>query len=706
MERLNKIIVKKYFTSNEHIKPSDLLTDEEYQIVKNCQLNDLLKTETHPAALDRICEGEKLQTAEFYEQKEKRYKRDVVKLSRKPGKGAGQPRTVRQVVPSHDTQTVTVDDLPSTRNNQPSAQLIATEGVMEPTRSNESHGPPNDPYQLREEIAPIPIVMPLAVLPDDENFGSNDVDGARDFLQLCTGEKLPPMSMRQTMTRDMLLSQLPSIPIVPPLADNFQELDLKSINTPMFKRPLGTSTPLVTGQVAQMGLDGSNLDAQIPLPALPQYLAEEIVGGPTESPTDAVPLDTAVASIPATVAAVPATVAAVPATVAAVSTEVQPGPSRENSGPSCSRVSARPAIVESNSSSELLAAPAPRRRRIQQESSFTERLEPFEMTVSFPKPRRNFDIFSFPYHAIWNKAIQDVQNQLSESYKQHQLRELLVMREVAPEAQRIDSGFQQTPYELTSRPPTMSVTETSNLVAINQIGGKQSNVQSIQQDTLMTPDMVASIHPNELEALGSIDGKLTEVSERFHLKPITDGTSTGQEKTATEQLQPVENVPTVLKESLKDNVVQPVVETDSRPEKKPKRGNRNMKTPVHNENDPMPDVSSVLFNQAQELETIATNEEAVEEMLPIDTMVVDILLTVQGAMNNEEQLGHPLSLQRLRQLLQANSCLSAAKLFKNIILLKQANLLTVESNVDHYICNVSLKLPQVDVSDATLITPV
>ncbi|XP_052896857.1 uncharacterized protein LOC128303820 [Anopheles moucheti] len=625
MGKLNKIIVTKYFRSGKNMKPQGLLTDKEYKIVKNVKLSDLLSTVSSPVALNQICEGEKLQTAEFYKQKEKRYKRDVLKLNRKPMKGSGRPRTVRQVVPSQNNQTVIVD-IP------PSDQLIATEDAMGPTRSNESHGPLNDPYQLPEEIGPIPIVM----LPEDENFGSNDVDGARDFLQLCTGEEMPPMSIRETMTRDMLLAQLPSIRLRPSPADNFQELDLA-----LFKRPLGT-----------------------------------------QESTVAVPLNTAVKSIPATVATVP--------------TEVQPGPSGENSEPSCSRVSATAAAVESTSSSELLETPAPRRRRIKQESSFTERLKPFDMTVPMPKARQNFDIFSVPCPANWNKAIKDVQKQLSDRYKQHKLRELTDMP--APAAQKINSGFQQTQDGLTSRLPTMSVTETSNLVTINQLGDEQPNVRSIQQDTL--------IPPIELEVLGSIDGKLTEVLDNFHLTSVTDGTFTGQEKTATEQLAPAENIPSVLKESLKDKDPQPVAETDSRPEKKIKLRNCNKKSKQQkahqNENDPMPDVSSVLFNQAQELGTIADNEETVEEMLPIDPMIVDILLTVQSAMNNEGQLGHPISIQRLLQLLQINSPMGAAKVFKNILLLKHADLLTVETNADLTIRSVSCKLPQVDVSDGII----
>uniref|UniRef100_A0A182MW84 Uncharacterized protein n=1 Tax=Anopheles culicifacies TaxID=139723 RepID=A0A182MW84_9DIPT len=653
-----------------HKSDSSTATDMEQgkatmSIKLNCQLDDLLRTESNPVALDRICEGEKQQTAEFYEQKEKIYKRNLTKLHRKARKGTPQTSTIRQPVLSVDNPPTVHDNptsndggvQPSVRDDQTSALLIATEGVMEPVRSNEAHEPQHDPYQLPTELTQIPVEMPSAALPDDENFGSKDVDGARDFLELCTGEELPPMSIRQTMTRDMLMLQLPSIPVVPPLVDNFQELDFQALNTPMFKRPLETSTPFLTGSVQ---------DVLIPLPALPELGAQEAVNGRSEDPTIEVPQNAMVEMIPATVETMPAAIQSVEMVRTANLEEP-----------------VRPVAVQSSSSTDLSDTPATRPRRNRREVSLRECLEPFEPVTPTPRPRRNFDIFSFPCYAIWNKTIQDVQTQLAERYKQLQFREATVMREAAPE-QRIDSGFQQTPDQLYLH-PTMNTTETSNLVTINQTSDKKQNVQSIQQDTLLSVDLVTSMQPNELVALGSIEGKLLDVSDRYHLKPFTEATFSTHEETATKQLAPVENVP-VLQESSGHNVMQPTVEVDSQSPQKRKRGNRNKNTKSdQKENCPIPDVSSVLYDQAKELETVSEQIEAADELLPLDTMVVDILLMVQGAMNDEEQIEHSVSVQRLQQLLRITSCLDASKLFKNIILLKQADLLAIECDSERRI---------------------
>uniref|UniRef100_A0A182SPK5 Uncharacterized protein n=1 Tax=Anopheles maculatus TaxID=74869 RepID=A0A182SPK5_9DIPT len=690
METLSKIIVKKYFPGFECFQARDRLTDDEYQIVKRCTLDDLLQTESNPTGLEQICEGEKVQTAEYYKQKEKNFERNLARLYRKPPKSPRQRRVITTVVPSTNENHTAANDQSAAQIQhlshgeiQPPTHLILTEELQEPTRSNEAHQPQPDPYQLPEKIAPLASIQPPAMLPEDDNFGSQDVDGARDFLQLCTGEELPPMSLRESLTRNMLIAQFPSIAKDIPIVDNFQELDLRGINTPMFKRPLQTSTPLVAS-VEQV--------AQLPLPALEELIpAQETIGQQQDQTIEMLP-NAAVEAVWTTA-------------------KVHPlGDSAEQRNLEVAQISAQ----ENNSSTEHSEITAPLPRHIRREVEFTARLEPFPINVPKPKQRRNFDIFSFPCPVIWNKTIQDIQTELAERWKrqqplcevptprealteqrimdsgfQQQLLEVPILREALTD-QRIDSGFQQTVDEVSRHVPPVNVTETSNLLANFPM---DTEVPS-KHDPILTSDLIASIQPTDLEQPGSIDGKLVEVSDRFILMPTsTEATFVSQENTLVAKIPPmVEHVP-ILQDASKNTVVKPVIVTESHQQKKCSRSHRDKKK-VEDEIDPIADLSSILFNQAKEFDTTPEVGKHVEATATLDATIVDILHVVQGEMCNTDN--ESISMERLQQLLHISSALVAAKTFKNIILLKTAGLLDIETNSELHITHVSVKLPQVD----------
>ncbi|XP_041787914.1 uncharacterized protein LOC121603314 [Anopheles merus] len=259
-----------------------------------------------------------------------------------------------------------------------------------------------------------------------------------------------------------------------------------------------------------------------------------------------------------------------------------------------------------------------------------------------PRPRRNFDIFSFPYRTVWNKTIQDVQNQLAELYKQQQQeqqsqrkqqQELLeavpVMREAATN-QRIDSGFQQTTDDGSRNPPPMSTTETSNLA-----------------EAIMTSDLVGtSLQPVAPDQLESIDGKLAEASDRFQLPTVLGDTPAANNETSVMKIPaqadnvsvsqetekqavpsdppltaPQEQRTTKRTRSNKQNEEEQAVSSEQRPEK-----------PSEIRNEKEIDLSSVLFNQAKELEAIPEEIDSCAELAPLDTMLIDIVLVVQREM--------------------------------------------------------------------------
>lgn len=353
---------------------------------------------------------------------------------------------------------------------------------MEPTRSNEANEPLNG--LLREEIA-----TNLIVMPEDENFGNDDVEGKQ-------------------MSRDMLLSQPHSIPAGPPLADNFQELDLKSISMPMFKKPLESSTPFVTRSVS---------DVHVPLLTMEELIAQEEIVERSHDPRMECPAIAAYET---------------------VQTAVQTVPSAESSVFANAEVTTGSPEVESSSSST-----APRSRRIRREVSFTERLEPLVATTTTPKPRKNFDIFNVPCHTLWNKAIQNVQMQLSESYKQKHFREMGIMRE-AQSDQEIGADLQEKMDEFSNHRSTLSK----------------------QQDS--PSDFSTFFQPNELELLDSIDGKLADVSDRSKLNTFAEATSTSHVKSAAQRVASLEKS-LVLQESSKHNVLQPMAVAGSPSQQKP-----------------------------------------------------------------------------------------------------------------------------------------
>nr|XP_040233154.2 uncharacterized protein LOC120955950 [Anopheles coluzzii] len=675
MEPLSKIIAKKYLPSFENFKAANLVTDDEYRTVKRCNLNDLLDTENNPTVLDRICEGEQVQTAEFYNQQEKSYHRNVAKIYRKNRAVSPGPPTVNPAPPPPPLPAVPAIV-------EPAVQPIPMEGPLEPVRSNEgvnAAAAPSDPYQLREEINAIATVMPSAVelLPQDDNFGSQEADGAREFLQLCTDEELPPMSLRQSMTRDMLLSQFPSLPAVAPMVDNFQNIDL---NTPLFRRPLGTSTPFlpVTEPVAQLALPELQESGPQGAQEAQQEPAAEVVPNRSEQVT---------------------------------ASAVQP-----------STVAPLIPVVESSSSGEEVPVARPRRTR--REVTLTQRLEPFESSTGrgMPRPRRNFDIFSFPYRTVWNKTIQDVQNQLAELYKQQQQeqqserkqqQELLeavpVMREAATN-QRIDSGFQQTTDDGSRNPPPMSTTETSNLAVDNRMGGKAtiSNDRShhllSQQEAIMTSDLVGtSLQPVVPDQLESIDGKLAEASDRFQLPTVIGDTPAANNETSVMKIPAQAGNVSVSQETGKQAVPSdpPLTALQEQRTTKRTRSNKQIEeeqavsseqrpeNPPEIRNEKEIDLSSVLFNQAKELEAIPEEIDSCDGVAPLDTMLIDIVLVVQREMCHRGVQYVPL--HHLHQFFRTSSRLGVCKLFKNIILLKQAGLLEVQCNEENHIRQVTLR---------------
>uniref|UniRef100_A0A182UDT2 Uncharacterized protein n=1 Tax=Anopheles melas TaxID=34690 RepID=A0A182UDT2_9DIPT len=516
MEPLSKIIAKKYLPSFENFKPANLVTDDEYRTVKRCNLNDLLDTENNPTVLDRICEGEQVQTAEFYNQQEKSYHRNVAKIYRKNRAVSPGPPTVNPAPPPPPAVPAIVE---------PAVQPIPMEGPLEPVRSNEgvnAAAAPNDPYQLREEINAIATVMPSAgeLLPQDDNFGSQEVDGAREFLQLCTDEELPPMSLRQSMTRDMLLSQFPSLPAVAPMVDNFQNIDL---NTSLFRRPLGTSTPFlpVTEHVAQLALPELQESGPQGAQEAQQEPAAEVVPNRSEEAT---------------------------------ASAVQP-----------STVAPLIPVVESSSSGEEVPVARPRRTRREQTT---------------------------------------------------------------------DDGSRN--------PPPMSTTETSNLAVDNRTGGKATISNDplhhllSQQDAIMTSDLVGtSLQPVVPDQLESIDGKLAEASDRFQLPTVIGDTPAANTETSVMKIPaqadnvsvsqamgkqavpsnppltaPQEQRTTKRTQSNKQNEEEQAVLSEQRPE-----------NPSEFRNEKDIDLSSVLFNQAKELEAIPEEIDSCDEVAPLDTMV-------------------------------------------------------------------------------------
>ncbi|XP_035910819.1 uncharacterized protein LOC118511623 isoform X2 [Anopheles stephensi] len=301
-----------------------------------------------------------------------------------------------------------------------------------------------------------------------------------------------------------------------------------------------------------------------------------------------------------------------------------------------------PPTVESSSSTEYSEIIAPRaRRNIRRKISFTERLEPFESDVSKPRARRYFDIFSFSYRTIWNKTIEVVQSGLADRLKQQRLhQEAPISRETSD--QRIDSGFQQTSANMT--------VASTLLLDHNDVA---------EEDFIMSSDQLATI--------ASTDGKLMEVTDR--LEPCSEATSELQDSA--------------------QNVVVPIFTTRKESNKQEKIIKRNREKKPKDGNDP-----------SSELSKISEQIEDSQEIAPLDAMMVHVMIAVQGEMcRNRKRIGSWISMQRLQELLRVNTRLGASKLFKNVMLLKQADMLDIKLSAQHHITDVSVKLPQIDAAD-------
>uniref|UniRef100_A0A182QJB2 Uncharacterized protein n=1 Tax=Anopheles farauti TaxID=69004 RepID=A0A182QJB2_9DIPT len=469
------------------------MSNSEYLLVRDCQLNDLLNVEKNPMVLERICEGEKLQTAEFYTRQEKLFDLSVVKIYRKDRVNPPQPRIIRPALVSGTSDNATIVTVPPSMAVSNNELNIPAEGAFEPIRSNEDNAAAKaDPYQMREETETIAFVMPSAInaITEDDNFGSKDMDGARDFLELCTGVELPPMTGRQTLTQEMLLSQFPSMN---PIADNFQEMNVKDIGTPIFRRPLWTSTPFVKGALEAEG-------------QLSEVVPQELPTLDTPDPvTDAVPEK----SVPET---------------------RMPGASVEktlvsNNAPTAS---VPVPVGESSSSAEGTDPPRPPARPHRQ-VGFTERLVPLDSSIRLPRARQSFDIFSLPHHECWNQMIQEVQTILLQERERAQpLVEDLIMREAVPEPK--DSGYQQTMDEKFTNPQFEQ--SNSRIAQIEQ--SKERSCDINHQSALTIPDLAMSSNTNQLDQLPSLDKNFTEVSNPYkfpksidmerskHLQPTTN----------------------------------------------------------------------------------------------------------------------------------------------------------------------------------------
>ncbi|XP_050072311.1 uncharacterized protein LOC126560395 [Anopheles maculipalpis] len=303
--------------------------------------------------------------------------------------------------------------------------------------------------------------------------------------------------------------------------------------------------------------------------------------------------------------------------------------------------------LDSSSSSECLETTAPRARRCtRRKVSFTERLEPFENITSMTKPRRNFDIFNLSCRTVWNNTIQDLQSRLAEWFTRQQLDEgAPILCEVLSD-QNIDSGFLQT---------AMDVTEGSNFEANIEADDVEA---TNKHDPINTSDPMATMLKDSGVQMESIAGKLVDVPDR---------------------VEACAEVTLEFQESAKNSVI-PVITT---PETPKNSRNRHKKTVmVRNRNGPIQAISEQCRNS--------------QEMASLDVMIIHILIAVQGELCNRKRTENWTSVKRLQEVLHINTRLGTSKLFKNLILLKQANLLTVKLNAEHQITDVCVKLPQVD----------
>ncbi|XP_050094342.1 uncharacterized protein LOC126577019 [Anopheles aquasalis] len=375
MTTTRDLIEEKLLVCDQIRKRKDLLTDEEYQILKECRTSELFRVESNTQRLGKICEGEKRQLAAFYDQQDAKYRRAVTKINRrvlpKPRDAVPPPRPIVRPTgtspPVSTTQDTTVIRLTgATRSTGMGMDAaIDTRAAVSPVT------PAPDIYQLEEQI-PVSVIrseheLMLEALEDD-NFGNAQGDGMRDFLEMCTGTELPPMELGDESSQKLLLSQLPSMqhPTLPAV-DNFQELNidavLSQLDLPGPTGPPNAPTPpqlIPPLPFEAFGEDGLDNAQQLP----PAFESVPVVQSPLlEAPSERSQY--------------------VPAEA-----PVLPEPVEE--------------------------AVPPRRGVRRQPRTFTNRLPLLEDLFGLPRNRNTFDIFSCYYDSNVDWMIERLQNQLFE----------------------------------------------------------------------------------------------------------------------------------------------------------------------------------------------------------------------------------------------------------------------------------------------------
>ncbi|KFB49100.1 hypothetical protein ZHAS_00017251 [Anopheles sinensis] len=370
----------------------------------------------------------------------------------------------------------------------PHAEVIDAIRESSPT---ETRAKSQDPYQLAQEMA---HPNPSTIAPEgDEHFGSTEADGAREFLELCTGTNHPPMTLTEVSTQDLVLAEL-GIPTLP-LNDNFQEIDLRGINMPYLSLPLSTSTPLVEATVPR----------RIAPPALVAPTVDPIADPSVRSgdgqllnelPERACSVDLAPVANPNATLPVGDIAHGVPATSEEI---IHPEPT----------VQARGVLTRSGSSSSVstVQTPArvPRARRV---TDFTRRLP--RLADVWPPPRRNFDIFSYHNETNPFPMIDNVLNQLAQLRRQQPpepLVDQLVMREAAVPTAIGDGSI---PFAT----PAIELSEPAQSKA--QPAGLSSFLDS--QGLVQTSGVVTNV--STMNPLSTIDGNISNIPDRYRLPSL------------------------------------------------------------------------------------------------------------------------------------------------------------------------------------------
>ncbi|ETN60636.1 hypothetical protein AND_007734 [Anopheles darlingi] len=364
------VIEKKLLICEKIRKRKDLLTEEEDQVLRECRTSELFGIESNPYRLGKICEGEKMQLAAFYDAHELKYRRAVTKINRrvlpKPRDTLPPPRPVerptettsRPVSTNQDTNLIRLTDATRSTGNE-------MNDVIDILTAAPLVAPSSDIYQIEEQIAVSMIRSDNELILEgleDDNFGILEGDGIRDFLEMCTGTDLPPMTMGDESSQMLLLNQLPSMSRpTPPVVDNFQEWNIESVLSQLdFPGTTRIPTPpQLFPALPSEALSGDSLDNIQPLPAF-----------------EPVPVTQMPVSDAQTEPYVPA---------------------------------------EDTASLEPIEAVTPRRTRTvrRQPRTFTDRLPLFEETAfGLLRNRRTFDIFSCYYDSNVDWMIERLQKRL------------------------------------------------------------------------------------------------------------------------------------------------------------------------------------------------------------------------------------------------------------------------------------------------------